>query len=92
MVPWPGCEARAPPTYGLSVDDHVNVCAPGSATRPPCFNPETGRHDFGLGVQTGSVAPDFALAEVDAPDVVVHLRDLLKRKRQGVLLQFGAYT
>ena len=46
---------------------------------------------MGLGVTTGSIAPDFALAQVDKPDVV-HLRELLKAKSKGVLLQFGAYT
>ena len=75
----------------MSVHDHVEVCAPGSASRPPCDNPATGRRDLGLGVTTGSIAPDFALAQVDKPDVV-HLRELLKAKSKGVLLQFGAYT
>ena len=35
------------------MSDHVDVCAPGSATRRNCSNPATGYVDYGLGVQTG---------------------------------------
>ena len=74
----------------MSPKDHVQVCAPGSTVRPPCDNPITGRKDFGLGVQTGSVAPDFALSRTDAPGMV-RLSSLLA-KGKLVFLQFGAYT
>ena len=91
MVPWPGCTMRSPPEYGANTKDHVDVCAPGSKVRPPCDNPSTGHKDLGLGVQTGSIAPDFALSRVDMPRVVVHLRELLGQKKK-VMIQFGAYT
>ena len=91
IVPWSHCTARSPPEYGLSPSDHVQVCAPGSKVRPPCDNPKTGRRDLGLGVQTGGLAPDFALARTDAPSVVVRLHELLAQKKM-VLVQFGAYT
>ena len=90
--PWASCTSRVPPLYGLSPSDHVHVCAPGSATRPPCDNPATGRRDLGLGVQTGAQAPDFALARTSDPATKVSLwRDLLTRKR-AVIVQTGAYT
>jgi len=92
MAPWLSCTARVPPLYNLSVNDHAHVCAPGSKTRPDCYNNVTGREDLGLGVQTGAMAPDFALSRTTGPDTRVRLwGDLLKRK-SAVLLTFGAYT
>lgn len=63
-------------------------------TRRNCSNPTTGRMDYGLGVQTGMMAPDFLLHTVTDPAVVVSLRSLLTKRPQqaAVLVQFGAYT
>ena len=91
MPPWPSCTSRQPPEYGLSPSDHVIVCAPNSTVRRPCDNPATGRKDWGLGVQTGSLAPDFELPSTKNASVLVRLRSLLEKK-DWVLLQFGAYT
>ena len=91
LNPWSHCTAREPPDYELTPTDHVQVCVDGSVVRPPCDNPETGRKDRGLGVVTGSVAPEFVLARVDAPDEYVRLADLVAKKK-AVLIQFGAYT
>ena len=90
-TPWSRCTARAPPLYDLSPKDHVQVCAPGSSTRPPCHNNATGHKDFGLGVQTGAVAPEFTLPLTADPSKSISLSDLLESSPY-VLLQFGAYT
>jgi hypothetical protein len=90
-LPWPSCTSRRPPEYGLTPTDHVMVCAPNSTERRPCDNPQTGRKDYGLGVQTGGLAPDFALQSTRNSSVIVRLRSLLEQK-DFVLLQFGAYT
>ena len=90
LTPWANCTAREPPIYGLNPQDHVQVCAPGSSSRRDCNNPHTGKKDFGLGVQTGSAAPEFALRRASDPSSTVSLSELLKEK--AVLVQFGAYT
>ena len=92
LSPWASCTARSPPVYGLTPQDHVDVCAPHSTMgRRPCDNPATGRHDFGLGVSTGSDAPEFALPSMQQPADLVRLSALLQEK-DFVMLQFGAYT
>ena len=56
-----------------------------------CDNPATGKKDWGLGVQTGDIAPKFSLPSTRDPNVIVSLDDLLD-EAPYVLLQFGAYT
>ena len=92
LTPWSHCTARAPPKYDMSLADHVQVCVDNSTMgRHPCKNPATGRHDYGLGVQSGDTAPDFSLARTDSPETYVRLHELMQSDKM-VLLQFGAYT
>ena len=63
--PWAGCTSRAPPNYGASPQDHVQL-------------PQ--RPNVDLQVATGGVAPDFSLARANATDTQITLASLLATK------------